>query len=57
MLYLQASNFCLIITDMNYAVAPNQYNKKLLWINLQIYMQSEVTTWRKYYQVETEKGK
>lgn len=42
---------------MNYTVAPNQYNKTPLWINLQIYMQSEVTTWRKYYQVETEKGK
>lgn len=56
MLYVQASNFSLIITDMNYAVVPSQYNKKPLWINLWIYMQSEVTTWSKYYQVETEKG-
>lgn len=56
MLYVQASNFSLIITDMNYAVVPSQYNKKTLWINLWIYMQSEVTTWSKYYQVETEKG-
>lgn len=56
-MYVQASKFRLIITEMNYAVVPNQYDKKLLWINLRIYIQSEVTTWSKCYQVETEKGK